>query len=185
MKEPTSTTDVQGHLSFPVHGHSVVTCLIFSQNRIISASDDSFIKVYSPVTGALLHSLEGHEGGVWALAASKDTLVSSSTDRTIRIWNLSSGACNHVFGGHTSTVRCLTIVKPEWIDVISEDGATRREKWPKRPLIVTGSRDKLLRVWDLPREGDAEFKYVVSRTRLLQELNSLLVVGRRLPDEGC
>jgi F-box and WD-40 domain protein CDC4 len=160
MKEP-STTNVQGHLSFPVHGQSVVTCLIFSRDRIISASEDSSIKVYSPATGALLHSLEGHEGGVWALAASKDTLVSSSTDRTIRIWNLSSGACTHVFGGHEATVRCLVIVKPEWIDV--GGGATQREKWPKRSLIVTGSRDKSLRVWDLPREGDAEFKYAVSR----------------------
>ncbi|KAE9395372.1 hypothetical protein BT96DRAFT_997689 [Gymnopus androsaceus JB14] len=54
------------HIEFPVHGHSVVTCLLFSQNRIISASDDQSIGVYSPTTGRLLQSLEGHEGGVWA-----------------------------------------------------------------------------------------------------------------------
>lgn len=141
------------HISFPAHGSSVVTCLIFSHGRIISASDDHSIHVYSPITGELLLSLDGHDGGVWALAASKDLLVSGSTDRTVRIWDLVTGRCLHVFGGHTSTVRCLAIVKPEWVEV---DG--RREKWPKRSLIVTGSRDHSLRVWTLPRPGEQEYK---------------------------
>ena len=143
------------HVSFPAHGSSVVTSLIFSRGRIISASDDHSIRVYSPATGKLVRSLEGHEGGVWALAACKDTLVSGSTDRTLRIWDLSTGKCTHVFGGHTSTVRCLTIVKPELINV-ERDGVVTEEKWPKRPLIVTGSRDHSLRVWALPRRGDVE-----------------------------
>lgn len=146
------------HLSFPAHGHSVVTCLIFSHGRIISASDDHSIHVYSPITGEQLMSLDGHEGGVWALAASNDTLVSGSTDRTVRIWDLSTARCTHVFGGHTSTVRCLAIVKPEWMDIEGDGGVISREKWPKRPLIVTGSRDHSLRVWALPRPGDAEYR---------------------------
>lgn len=145
-------------LTFTAHGRSVVTCLIFSRGRIISASDDHSIHVYSPVTGKLLQSLDGHEGGVWALAATKNTLVSGSTDRTVRIWDLSNGRCTHVFGGHTSTVRCLAIVKPEWIDVENAGGIITRERWPKRPLIVTGSRDHSLRVWTLPRPGDDEYR---------------------------
>ncbi len=75
------------HRSFFAHGSSVVTCLIFSHGRIISASDDHSIHVYCPMTGDLLRSLDGHEGGVWALAATKDILVSGSTDRTVRIWD--------------------------------------------------------------------------------------------------
>ncbi|KAK2466677.1 hypothetical protein APHAL10511_000935 [Amanita phalloides] len=145
-------------ISFPAHGSSVVTCLIFSRGRIISASDDHSIHVYSPLTGELIRSLEGHEGGVWALAASKDTLVSGSTDRTVRIWDLNTGKCTHVFGGHTSTVRCLAIVKPELVELEHEDGSITKEKWPKRPLIVTGSRDHSLRVWTLPKPGDPEYK---------------------------
>ncbi|KAJ7355927.1 WD40-repeat-containing domain protein [Mycena albidolilacea] len=141
------------HRSFPAHGSSVVTCLILSRGRVISASDDHSIHVYDPLAGELRLALQGHEGGVWALAATRDILVSGSTDRTVRIWDLASGRCTHVFGGHTSTVRCLAIVQPEWVEM--EDG--RREKWPKRALIVTGSRDHTLRVWMLPRSGDAGY----------------------------
>ncbi|TFK30237.1 ubiquitin-protein ligase [Coprinopsis marcescibilis] len=146
------------HHSVQAHGSSVVTCLIFSHGRIISASDDHSIHVYSPETGELLRELKGHDGGVWALAAAKDTLVSGSTDRTVRIWDLNTGKCTHVFGGHTSTVRCLAIVKPELVDVEDENGIVRRERWPKRPLIVTGSRDHTLRVWTLPKPEDPEYK---------------------------
>jgi F-box and WD-40 domain protein CDC4 len=177
MEDATNTThvaDPPAHLSFPVHGSFVITCLVFSQGRIICASDDASINVYSPVTGQILHSLQGHKGGVWALAVSRDILVSSSTDQTIRIWNLPSGMCTHIFGGHTGTVRCLTIVKPEWIDRMGDDGATVREKWPKRSMIVSGSRDNSLRVWDLPREGDTEFRYHVSYTRFLRDSNSCI-----------
>ncbi|TFY60946.1 hypothetical protein EVG20_g7239 [Dentipellis fragilis] len=146
------------HLTFAAHGRSVVTCLLLSHGRIISASDDHSIHVYSPKTGQLIVSLLGHEGGVWALAATKNTLVSGSTDRTVRIWDLQDGRCTHVFGGHTSTVRCLAIVKPEYVDVEDERGGVCKERWPKRPMIVTGSRDHSLRVWTLPRPHEPEYK---------------------------
>ncbi|KAJ6531583.1 WD40 repeat-like protein [Mycena vulgaris] len=148
-----SSTATPTHRSFPAHGSSVVTCLVLSKGRVISASDDHSIHVYDPLAGELRLALQGHEGGVWALAATGDVLVSGSTDRTVRIWDLVSGRCTHVFGGHTSTVRCLAVVQPEWVEM--EDG--RREKWPKRALIVTGSRDHTLRVWTLPRAGDAGY----------------------------
>ncbi|KAJ2923691.1 hypothetical protein H1R20_g13399, partial [Candolleomyces eurysporus] len=146
------------HISFPAHGSSVVTCLLISHGRIISASDDHSIRVYSLSTGEQLLQLQGHEGGVWALAASRDTLVSGSTDRTVRVWDLKTGKCTHIFGGHTSTIRCLEIVKPEWVDVEDANGAVRKEKWPKRALIVSGSRDHSLRVWTLPRPHEPEYR---------------------------
>ncbi|KAF7295600.1 F-box domain-containing protein [Mycena indigotica] len=148
-----ATAPAPVHRSFLAHGSSVVTCLILSKGRVISASDDHSIHVYDPLSGEQKHALQGHEGGVWALAATGDMLVSGSTDRTVRIWDLVSGRCTHVFGGHTSTVRCLSIVHPEWIEM--DNG--RREKWPKRALIVTGSRDHTLRVWTLPRPDDTPY----------------------------
>ena len=58
----------------------------------------------------------------------------------------------------TWAVRCLAIVKPEWVDV-EDENVVRKEKWPKRPLIVTGSRDHSLRVWTLPRPDEPGYKY--------------------------
>jgi F-box and WD-40 domain protein CDC4 len=147
------------HLTFPAHGRSVVTCLLLSRGRIISASDDHSICVYSLATGQLLRSLRRHKGAVWALAATKDTLVSGSADRTVRIWDLSNGRCTHVFGGYTSIVRCLAIVKPEWVDVEDDHGNVRMEKWPKRALIVSGSSDHSLRVCNLPRPNEPEYTF--------------------------
>jgi len=140
----------------PLHIRAVVTCLIFSHERIILASEGPSVHVYSPYTGRLTISLDGHEGGVWALSATKDVVVSGSTDRTVRIWDLNTGRCTHVFGDHTDMVFCLAIVKPEWIDITGGDDVIRREKWPKRPMIVSGSRDRTLHVWLLPRPGDIE-----------------------------
>jgi len=45
------------------------------------------------------------------------------------------------------------------VDVEDDHGNVRKEKWPKRPLIVTGSRDHSLRVWDLPRPGEPEYRF--------------------------
>lgn len=165
----TNTTPKRLH--FAAHGSSVVTCLLFFRGRIISASDDHSIHLYDPARGEQMRKLEGHEGGVWALATCSrlipstnpaappryhDTLVSGSTDRTVRIWNLDTGRNTHVFGGHTSTVRCLAVVRPTWID--RDDGSGIQEKWPKRTVIVTGSRDHTLRVWRLPAKGDDEYR---------------------------
>lgn len=152
------------HLSFNVHSHdSIVTCLLFSRDRIISASDDHSIHVYSAVTGQRLMSLDGHEGGVWAIAVTRssdsDFLVSGSTDRTVRIWDLTTGHCKYVFGGHTGTVRCLAIINPEW-EVQGEGDVSTREKCPKESMIVTGSRDHSLRIWVLPKPDDPKYKCI-------------------------
>ena len=66
----------------------------------------------------------------------------------------------HVFGGHTSTIRCLEIVEPEEVDWTDADRVRRRERWPKEPLIVSGSRDHTLRVWVLPKPGEKEYRLI-------------------------
>lgn len=151
-------------LMFPAHGNAVVTCLLLSKGRIISASDDHSIQIHDPVTGAQTIKLEGHSGGVWAMAVSpsrarstqaQDVLVSGSTDRTARVWDLNTGRNTHVFGGHTSTVRCIAIVRPTLVE--KDDGSGGYELFPKRTLIVSGSRDHTLRVWRLPGQGDGEY----------------------------
>ncbi|PPQ80172.1 hypothetical protein CVT24_006568 [Panaeolus cyanescens] len=155
------------HTTIPAHGTSFITCLIISRDRVISASEQSLILVHSLSTGELLHTLEGHEGGVWSLVLHNDTLVSGSTDRTIRVWDLRSGACTHVFGGHTSTVRCLVLVRPaiQMLETkVQWGGEKKGPRFPKRPLILSGGRDSSLRVWKLPRLGDLESEILAEDT---------------------
>ncbi|KAI4786176.1 WD40 repeat-like protein, partial [Aureobasidium sp. EXF-8845] len=141
------------HLAFRAHHRHVVTCLLFDSDKILTGSDDTNINVYDTRTGALRRKLEGHEGGVWALQYEGDTLVSGSTDRSVRIWDIPSGKCLQTFQGHTSTVRCLVILKPVKIGTAADGSPIMM---PKEPLIITGSRDSTLRVWKLPRPGDAQ-----------------------------
>ena len=142
------------HLAFRAHQRHVVTCLQFDTDKILTGSDDTNINVYDTQTGALRARLEGHEGGVWALQYEGNVLVSGSTDRSVRVWDIERGVCTQVFQGHTSTVRCLQILMPTQVGA-GVDG--KPSMVPKQPLIITGSRDSNLRVWKLPKPGDAPF----------------------------
>lgn len=119
--------------TFKGHDKFVVTCLQFDDEKIVSGADDSHVNIYYTDTGKKRMTLEGHEGGVWALQYVGNTLVTGSTDRRVRIWDMETGKCTHIFTGHTSTIRCLLITKDT-----------------PHPMIVTGSRDSTLRVWKLP-----------------------------------
>ncbi|KAI9256182.1 WD40-repeat-containing domain protein [Sporodiniella umbellata] len=124
---------------FKGHDKFVVTCLQFDNDKIVSGADDSHINIYDTLTGEKRMTLEGHEGGVWALQYVGQTLVTGSTDRRVRVWDMSTGRCTHLFTGHTSTIRCLLITQPT-------------DELPA--MIVTGSRDSTLRIWRLPQPGD-------------------------------
>jgi F-box and WD-40 domain protein CDC4 len=156
---PWASVETPKHTSVPAHGTSVVTYLELTEDRIITASDDHTILIHSLSTCELLLKLEGHGGGVWSMDIFQDILVTGSTDRTIRVWDISTGKCLHVFGGHSATVRALVIAEPRNLET-EKDGVVMREKWPKYPLIVSGSRDRSLRVWNLPSPADAEFKCI-------------------------
>ncbi|CAI4038539.1 hypothetical protein SMKI_05G1500 [Saccharomyces mikatae IFO 1815] len=126
-------TTLRGHMT------SVITCLQFEDNYVITGADDKMIRVYDAINKKFLLQLSGHDGGVWALKYSHDgILVSGSADSTVRVWDIKKGYCTHVFEGHKSTVRCLDIVEYE-----------------NTNYIVTGSRDNTLHVWKLPKKSSA------------------------------
>lgn len=110
------------------HDDHVITCLQFSDNKIVSGSDDNTLKVWSAITGKCLRTLTGHTGGVWSSQMSGNTIISGSTDRTLKVWDAETGTCRHTLLGHTSTVRCMHLHGNK---------------------VVSGSRDATLRVWDI------------------------------------
>ena len=79
-----------------------------------------------------IRTLQGHTGGVYAVAISPDGegIVSGSGDESVRVWRLDDGTAVRTLKGHTDSVMEVAI---------SPDG-----QW-----IVSGSYDNSVRVWRL------------------------------------
>ncbi|KAI9253830.1 WD40-repeat-containing domain protein [Phascolomyces articulosus] len=121
-----------------VFGGELITSLQFDEKYIVVGCDNHRIVVFDAQTAQKIRTLEGHEGGVWALEFKggekhdpERLLVSGGCDRDVRVWDLDNGRLLHVLRGHTSTVRCL--------------------RMKDKQIAVTGSRDATMRVWDIQR----------------------------------
>ncbi|KAI7898256.1 WD40-repeat-containing domain protein [Cokeromyces recurvatus] len=119
-------------------GEGLVTSLQYDSKFIVVGCDNHRIEVFDANTAEKIRTLEGHEGGVWALHFKGGEkydpgriLVTGGCDRDVRVWNLDTGELLHVLRGHNSTVRCL--------------------KMKDKRIAVTGSRDTTIRVWDIQR----------------------------------
>ncbi|KAL1495803.1 hypothetical protein AB1Y20_016664 [Prymnesium parvum] len=77
------------------------------------------------------HTLRGHQGFVFSLAAAKGQLFSASQDTAVRVWSLQPEQTGSVaeLTGHHGFVRALAV---------SGGGA----------LLFSGAQDKMVRVWD-------------------------------------
>ncbi|KAL6705422.1 Coronin-like protein crn1 [Coniothyrium glycines] len=124
----------------------------FNDSLIASASDDGKVFIWKVPEGFSLHTdaeepadvaptakLSGHMrkvGHVLFNSAAENVLASSSGDYTVKLWDVEAGAAKLTLK-HNDIVQSLS-----W----SPDGA----------LLVTTSRDKKLRVWDVRQEKPAQ-----------------------------
>lgn len=69
---------------------AIVTQIEFTQDFICLSFDDGKIQVFDK-DGDDRWTLDGHEGGVWALSSWGNTLVSGSTDKSAKVWDLDTG----------------------------------------------------------------------------------------------
>ena len=117
---------------------------------LASGSYDQTLRIWDVQTGVVLSQLEGHTAPILSTAFSADgaLLMSGSDDQTLRMWDVtgittrSAPTIRHeqtrqVLTGHFGTVNTLA-VQPQQLN-----GQT---------LLVSGSNDKTLRVWDA-RDG--------------------------------
>jgi WD40 repeat protein len=84
---------------------------LISNERLISGSSDSTIKIWNILSGECLKTLKGHSGPIWSIQLiTNDRVISCSNDKTIKIWDLSTGQCVGTCIGHTKDVACIQLI---------------------------------------------------------------------------
>jgi WD40 repeat protein len=104
--------------------------------RLATGGEENTVVLWDVETGRELRRFRGHRGEVYTLAFIPDGegrwIASAGEDGTIKVWDAHAGELVRTFRGHSGLVSCLAF---------SPDG--RR--------LVSGSRDKTLKVWDVSK----------------------------------
>ena len=115
------------------HKATVTSVVVSSDGQfIISASEDSSIKIWSIHERKEAFQLIGHSGYVWSVAISTDGtfIASGSGDKTIKIWNFKNRQEEFSLEGHSDYVRTVAISN-------------------NSQFIVSGSGDSSIKVWSI------------------------------------
>ncbi len=119
-------------------GHGAnISALTFSPDGkyLVSASEDSTLRLWDPNTGAEIRTLRGHTNIVTALAVNADgtEIASASLDHTLRVWNAATGETLASLRGPAPAVYLLKIT-PDSRSLITAE---------------TVSAGTVLRIWDI------------------------------------
>jgi guanine nucleotide-binding protein subunit beta-2-like 1 protein len=111
-------------------------CLGNDQKYALSSSWDGSLRLWNLEKAAVHQIFKGHTKGVLSVALSADNhcIVSGSMDKTIRVWN-SVGKCVAELSGPDG--------HDDWVTCVRFTPAM------ENPVLVSCSRDKLIKVWDM------------------------------------
>lgn len=155
-------------------GHSEIVsdvCVLPGGDRAVSGSNDKKILLWDLTTGQCKRTIEDNAGrGVLCLAlVSPDTVVSGGKDKLLKLWSLKTGELISTYEGHKDGIGCVAVVMDQWIVSCSRDKTVRL--WeidtrkcvgvltghdnfalalaahPLGKVIVSGSKDKSIKVW--------------------------------------
>ena len=103
-----------------------IRCVQFDQDKIISGSDDSTVKVYDAVEGEF--TIKAHpDNKVTCLQFDKNKMVTGSSDSNMHVWSALGGEKLYTLRTQGGWVRCLQF---------------------NQDVLVSGHGDNNIRVWD-------------------------------------
>ena len=76
---------------------------VLEGDRIVSASNDNTLKVWSLTPGECFQTLTGHSGPVNAVAVLEDDRIVSASNE-LKVWSLTPGECLQTLPGHSGPV---------------------------------------------------------------------------------
>ncbi|VDN38095.1 unnamed protein product [Gongylonema pulchrum] len=139
-------------------------------DHLLSASRDCLIKMWEVATGYCIRNFAGHSKWVRMVRVYHDgtTFASCSNDQTICIWNTSSKDCKMQLHEHEHVVECVQWAPDNALrhiaaaensshlpvkmngDASKSDGsATTMTATKLGPILVSGSRDKTIKFFDV------------------------------------
>uniref|UniRef100_V9KVD6 Vegetative incompatibility protein HET-E-1-like protein n=1 Tax=Callorhinchus milii TaxID=7868 RepID=V9KVD6_CALMI len=128
--------------------HDIVTCVLLHEDRIVSGSRDTTVKVWDVTTDAEVYNLGGHTEGVTSLAIAPHNpssptdpqtvtlLASGSTDSNVLIWCLNSGQLKRRIYTYSPVTALIFL--------------------PLTDVLVSGSEGGKIELWDI-KSGSSRF----------------------------
>ena len=97
-----------------------------------------------------VHTFEGHDGSVNALAVSGDHIISGSDDSTVKVWSFAENKLVHTFERHTNLVKVVAVTNDQrilsgdsqgefWVWTL--DGSTPAKTFVIHPDLEDEDRD--------------------------------------------
>ncbi|KAI8318458.1 lissencephaly-1 [Martensiomyces pterosporus] len=159
------------------HDHCVSAVCFLGADKLVSASRDKTVKIWEVATGYCVKTLAGHAEWVRGVSATEDArlICTASNDQSVRLWDAATGECKADMRGHENVVEVAKFAPVNAYACLRRlaglpplkhsaptaavngsgsangvDAATPAPATGVTPgqFIVSGSRDKTLRLWD-------------------------------------
>lgn len=133
------------HSNTVLEGHrKAVLCLATAYDRILSGSDDFTARLWSTVTGKVIHSLP-HFASVSSVALTDDFMITGTVTGDVNIWRRRTGQHMHRMEHHLCRVKDISLT-PENKVMVTRDISGRVCFWNlrRKKLIPDSQSGRLL-----------------------------------------